>query len=206
MRWLRQNWHRVATHLAGVIPLVVMAATYFTLFNPIRYVILHTGTIGLVFLVASLACTPVRKLTGWQGAIQIRRALGLYSFLYLSLHLLAYAVLENELDFNLIWRDLGERRAMTIGLIAFLLLIPLAITSTRGWQRRLGKRWRMLHWLVYLAVPLSVWHYLWLDRDIITTPLIYAVIVAILLAIRLPWARWGVSPLRSKPTRKSTQS
>jgi sulfoxide reductase heme-binding subunit YedZ len=96
---------------------------------------------------------------------------------------------ENTFYFDLIWRDLGERRAMLIGLVAFLLLVPLAITSTRGWQRRLGKRWRTLHRLVYLAIPLSVWHYLWLDRDFITVPLIYAGIVGILLLVRLPLVR-----------------
>jgi methionine sulfoxide reductase heme-binding subunit len=82
-------------------------------------------------------------------------------------------------------RDLGERRSMLIGFAGFLLLIPLAVTSTAGWQRRLGKRWRTLHRLVYAAAILSVWHYLWLDRDIITTPLIYAAIVGGLLALRL---------------------
>jgi sulfoxide reductase heme-binding subunit YedZ len=177
-------------HAAGSGPLVVMAAAYLSgaLANPIRYLILRTGTVGLILLAASLACTPVRKLFGWQGAIQIRRALGLYSFMYITLHLAVYAIWENALDFNLIWRDLGERRAMTIGLAAFALLVPLALTSTRGWQRRLGKRWRTLHRLIYLAAPLSVWHYLWLDRDIITLPLLYAALVGILLALRLPLA------------------
>jgi sulfoxide reductase heme-binding subunit YedZ len=181
-------------HLAGIAPLAVITAYYLsdTLANPIRYVILRTGTIGLILLVASLACTPLRLIFGWQGAVQIRRALGLYGFLYSSLHLGAYLVLENSLYFDLIWRDLGERRAMLIGLVAFLLLIPLAATSTRGWQRRLGKRWRTLHRLVYLAIPLSVWHYLWLDRDFITVPLIYAAIVAILLLVRLPQVRLTV--------------
>lgn len=193
MRWFRQNWHRLLTHVVALVPLLVMIFAYLAdrLVNPTRYVILQTGILGLALLVASLACTPVRNLLGWQGAIQIRRALGLYSFLYITLHLIAYAVLENDLDFAIIWRDLGERRAMAIGIVAFLLLIPLAITSTRGWQRRLGKRWRQVHWLIYLAAPLSVWHYLWLDRDFIRTPLIYAVIVALLLLLRLP-----IIPLR----------
>jgi sulfoxide reductase heme-binding subunit YedZ len=191
VRWIRQNWRRVVVHAAGSAPLVVLAANYLSgaLANPIRYLILRTGTAGLILLVASLACTPVRKLFGWQGAIQIRRALGLYSFMYITLHLAVYAIWENGLDFNLIWRDLSERRAMTIGLAAFALLLPLALTSTRGWQRRLGKRWRTLHRLIYLATPLSVWHYLWLDRDIITLPLFYAALVGILLALRLPLAR-----------------
>lgn len=188
MRWLRQNWHRLLTHLGALLPLFVIVFAYLAdrLVNPTRYVILQTGIMGLALLVASLACTPVRNLLGWQGAIQIRRALGLYSFLYITLHLVAYAILENDLDFAIIWRDLGERRAMAIGIVAFLLLIPLAITSTRGWQRRLGRRWRQLHRLIYLAAPLSVWHYLWLDRDFIRTPLIYAMIVVLLLLLRLP--------------------
>jgi sulfoxide reductase heme-binding subunit YedZ len=188
VRWLKRNWHYLLSHLAGIVPLLVIATYYLsdTLANPVRYIILRTGTIGLIFLVASLACTPVRVIFGWSGAIQIRRALGLYGFLYAALHLGAYLVLENELYFDLIWRDLGERRAMLIGLVAFLLLLPLALTSTRGWQRRLGKRWRTLHRLIYLALPLSVWHYLWLDRDFITVPLIYAVIVGIHLLVRLP--------------------
>ena len=111
-------------------------------------------------------------------AIQVRRALGLYAFAFICIHVAVYAVAENGLDVNLIVRDLDERRAMLIGFAGFLLLIPLAVTSTAGWQRRLGKRWRTLHRLVYAAAILSVWHYLWLDRDIITTPLIYAVISA----------------------------
>ena len=191
VRWLKRNWHYLLTHLAGIVPLLVIASYYLsdTLANPVRYIILRTGTIGLIFLVASFACTPMRIILGWPGAIQIRRALGLYGFLYVALHLWVYLALENELYFDLIWRDLGERRAMLIGLVAFLLLIPLAITSTRGWQRRLGKRWRTLHRLIYLAIPFSVWHYLWLDRDFMTIPLIYAVIVGILLLLRLPLVR-----------------
>jgi len=100
-------------------------------------------------------------------------------------------VWENSLYFDLIWRDLGERSAMPLGIAAFVLLIPLAATSTSGWQRRLGKRWRSLHRLIYPAAILSVWHYLWLDRDFKTEPLIYAAIVAFLLVVRLPLARWA---------------
>lgn len=189
--WLKRKWHYVLVHLVGLVPLVVMAFYYFSdaLVNPVRYIILRSGTIGLILLVATLACTPVRRIFGWPGAVQIRRALGLYSFLYMALHLWAYAAGENGLYFDLIWRDLGERSAMPLGIVAFVLLVPLAITSTQGWQRRLGKRWRALHRLVYVAAILSVWHYLWLDRDFKTWPMIYAVIVGILLVLRLPLAR-----------------
>ena len=189
--WFSRNWHRATVHMAGVLPLLVMIFYYIsdTLINPMRYIMLRTGTIGLIFLVASLACTPIRKIFGWSGVIQVRQALGLYGFLYEVIHFGVYAVFENELYLDLIWRDLAERRAMPIGIVAFLLLMPLALTSTRGWQRRLGKRWRQLHRLVYLALPLSVWHYLWLDRDFITWPLTYAFIVGLLLAVRVPWQR-----------------
>jgi len=140
-------------------------------------------------LVASFACTPVSRLFGWQRPTQIRRALGLYGFFYAVLHVWNYAVWENGLDAALIARDLEERPAMPVGLLALLALIPLAATSTRGWQRRLGKRWRTLHRLVYVAVPLSVWHYLWLERDILTVPLVYSVIVGVLFSLRLPVVR-----------------
>ena len=193
MDWLRRNWYRVAAHGTGLVLLALLSFYYLSdvLVNPTRYVILRSGTLGLIFLVASLACTPVRKIIGWPGIIRIRRALGLYSFVFIAIHLWGYAVLENSLFFDLIWRDLGERSAMPIGIAAFVLLIPLAVTSTPGWQRRLGKRWRSLHRLIYLAAILSVWHYLWLDRDFKTTPLIYAAIVGVLLVVRLPLARWA---------------
>jgi sulfoxide reductase heme-binding subunit YedZ len=186
MTWLRRNWHRVLVHGAGVAVLAWLAAVYFFSLAPLpeRYVMLHSGTLGLVFLIATLACTPLRRWV-FPRAIQVRRALGLYAFALICIHLAVYAVAENSLDINLIVRDLDERRAMLIGFAGFLLLIPLAVTSTAGWQRRLGRRWRTLHRLVYVAAILSVWHYLWLDRDIITTPLIYAAIVGGLLALRL---------------------
>lgn len=189
MTWLKQNSHRGLAHVVALAPLVWLALDFldggleFT-FN--RRLMLLTGSTGLVLLVASLACTPVSWIFRWPPALQIRRTLGLYGFLHITLHLFTYAWLENGFDPELMWRDLGERRAMSIGLVAFLMLVPLALTSTRGWQRRLGKRWRALHRLIYLAAPLSVLHYLWLDRDFITAPLVYAAIVGGLLALR--WA------------------
>jgi sulfoxide reductase heme-binding subunit YedZ len=201
MPWLRSNWHRLLAHVAGLAPLVLLAIGYLADAlgaDPLRTLTLRTGTIGLILLVAALACTPANTLFGWRRAVQIRRPLGLYAFTYISLHLLLYAVYDGALDLELIWRDLGERRAMAIGLLAFLALVPLAITSTTGWQRRLGKRWRQLHWLVYLAVPLSVLHFYWLDRDIKTEPLIYAVIVGMLLALRVRPLRRAFTRLRRR--------
>ena len=192
---IRHSWHRGLAHALALAPLTYWGVNYLRddlTANPVRYLILRSGSVGLILLVAALACTPINTLFGWRQVVQIRRALGLYAFAYTTLHLLLYAWLENQLDAAVIWRDLWERRSMIIGLAGFLVLVPLAVTSTSGWQRRLGKRWRMLHGLVYLAAPLSVLHYYWLDRDIQDAPLRYALVVAVLLALRLPPVRRAV--------------
>ncbi len=149
-----------------------------------RALMLRSGFVGLILLVASFACAPASRLLHWPQTTQIRRALGLYGFLFIVIHLGTYAWLDNAFDFELILRDLDERRSMAIGLLAFGLLIPLAMTSTKGWQRRLGKNWRALHRLVFIALPLGVAHYLLLDRDIITLALVFAGVVVLLLIWR----------------------
>ena len=190
--WLRDNWPRVLAHGAGLFPAAWLALDYllgvdsFT-FN--RTVMLRSGSAALALLLASFACTPLSRLLRRPALTQVRRALGLYGFGYSVLHVWNYAVWENSLEPALILRDLGERRAMTVGMLALLVLIPLALTSTRGWQQRLGKRWKTLHRLVYVALPLSAWHYYWLERDIVTVPLMAAGIVALLFALRLPAVR-----------------
>lgn len=153
--------------------------------TPVRFVMLRAGTLGLILLVASFACTPLARVLHWQGALQIHRALGLYGLLFIAIHLFAYAWGDNEFDLELILRDLDERRAMLVGTVSFILLIPLALTSTRGWQKRLGRRWKVLHRLVYIALPLGVLHYLLLDRDFLELPLLYACNVALLFLLRL---------------------
>jgi methionine sulfoxide reductase heme-binding subunit len=199
--WIKQNWHRLLAHAAGLAPAALFALDYLRddvgpLLN--RDLTLRSGSAGLLMLVASLACTPLNRLLGWRQAVQMRRPLGLYGFFYVVLHLLAYAALDNMLDFELVWRDVGERRSMVVGFAAFLALLPLALTSTRGWQQRLGRGWRALHRLVYLALPLSVLHYLWLDRDFIGVPLIYAAVVGVLLLLRLPPLRRAIVRLRAR--------
>jgi len=119
----------------------------------------------------------------------MRRSLGVYGFCYIVFHIFFYAWLSNGFNWALILRDLFERRAMGIGLLAFVLLIPLAWTSTNGWQKRLGKRWKSLHRLVYVAVPLGVLHYFLLDRDIKDWVIAYAALVGILFTMRLPAVR-----------------
>jgi methionine sulfoxide reductase heme-binding subunit len=207
--WLRVNWLRVLAHAAGLLPAAWLALDYlrgadsFT-FN--RTVMLRSGSAALALLLASFACTPLSRLLRWPALKRVRRAFGLYGFGYTLLHVWNYAVWENGLEPALILRDLGERRAMTIGLLALLALIPLALTSTRGWQQRLGKRWKTLHRLVYVAVPLSVWHYYWLERDIVTVPLLAAGLVAILLVLRLPVARDFLIKKNKGPNNKPARS
>ena len=197
---IRAHWHRVLAHAAGLVPLGWLALDVLRgeVADPPRALILRSGAAGLALLVAALACTPLAVLTGWRGAVQVRRALGLYGFAYAAGHLLAYAIFDGWLDPVLIWRDLGERRSMFVGLVSFLALVPLAATSTAGWQRRLGRRWKALHRLVYLAVPLAVLHYLWLERDAIDGPLLAAAVVGALLVLRLPPVRRAAVQVRQR--------
>jgi sulfoxide reductase heme-binding subunit YedZ len=163
-----------------------------------RHLVIRFGAAGLAFLVASFAITPISILTGKTHLKPIRRPLGVYGFCYITLHLLAYAWLSNGFDWALILRDLRERRAMSVGLLGFVLLIPLAFTSTNAWQRRLGRRWKVLHRLVYFAVPLSLLHYFWLERDIKDWVLVYAALVTFLFTIRLPAIRRALARRRQK--------
>jgi methionine sulfoxide reductase heme-binding subunit len=192
MHWIRLHWHRMLAHVGALAPLLLIVVAYLRgdLAETLnRELTLRSGSAGLLLLLASLACTPLNTLFGWRQALQVRRTLGLYGFGYVMLHLLAYAALDNMFDVELIWRDVGERRSMIVGFAALLALVPLAITSTRGWQRRLGRGWRALHRLVYVALPLSVLHVFWLERDFIRAPVLYALVVGGLLALRLPPVR-----------------
>src|SRR5215207_639027 len=196
------SWRNILVHVIAFVPLALTAYEYVTGTLPIvrdRHLVIRFGALGLAFLVASFSITPISILSGNTKLIIIRRPLGVYGFCYIALHLLAYAWLSNGFDWPLILRDLGERRAMSVGLLAFALLIPLALTSTNGWQKRLGRRWKVLHRLVYFAVPLSVLHYFWLERDIKDWVLIYAAFVAILFAIRLPAIRRSLTRKRQRP-------
>lgn len=195
-------WRNIAVHILATLPLLLTAYEYFTNTLPIvldRHLVIRFGAVGLAFLIASFSITPISILTGKTNLKPIRRPLGVYGFCYITLHLLVYAWLSNYLDWALILRDIGERRAMSVGLLAFLLLIPLALTSTNGWQKRLGRRWKVLHRLVYFAVPLSILHYFWLERDIKDWVFVYAVLVVILFVIRYPAIRQAIARARQRP-------
>jgi methionine sulfoxide reductase heme-binding subunit len=156
--------------------------------NPIEYLTHFTGDWTLGFLVISLTITPLRRLTGWNEIIKLRRLLGLYAFFYASLHLTVWAFLDKFFDVPLMIEDIFMRRFITVGMTAFAILLALAITSNKAAVRRLGRRWQTLHRLVYVAAVAGVIHFWWLVKADITLPRRWAVAVAALLGIRMWWA------------------
>jgi sulfoxide reductase heme-binding subunit YedZ len=154
--------------------------------NPIEYITHFTGDWTLQFLVITLAVTPLRKLLRWPDLIRFRRMLGLFAFFYGSLHFLTYIWLDKFFDLSEIGKDVVKRPFITAGFLAFVLMVPLAITSTRGWIRRLGgARWQMLHRLVYGSAVAGVVHYYWLVKSDVRWPLAYASVVGVLLLYRI---------------------
>ena len=154
--------------------------------NPIEIITRSTGTWTLVFLCITLAVTPARKFSGWHWLAQTRRMFGLFAFFYAACHFTTFIWFDHFFDFEEIWADVLKRPFVTIGFSAFLLLVPLAVTSTNGMVKRLGAaRWQALHRSVYLIAVLGVVHYWWLVKRDLTQPIIYAAVVAVLLVARL---------------------
>lgn len=153
--------------------------------NPVEALTHQSGSWALRMLLLTLAITPLRQLTGWRYAIQLRRMFGLYAFFYASLHFLIYLVLDRGLYFADIWEDIAERPYITVGFLTFLMLLPLAITSNNRLIKRMGKNWKRLHRLVYLCGFCAVLHYLWLVKADLFNPIIYLIIFLLLMALRL---------------------
>ncbi len=155
--------------------------------NPVETLTRDSGSWALNLLLAGLAITPLRRLGAPGWLLRLRRMLGLYAFFYASVHLLIYLWLDQLFDWAAIVQDIIKRPFITVGMAAFALLLPLAITSTDGWLRRLKRRWGQLHRLVYPLALLAVLHYLWLVKRDLTEPLLYAAVLAVLLGMRLWW-------------------
>jgi len=153
--------------------------------NPVETVLHTTGTTGLNILFLSLAVTPARVVTGINALIRVRRLLGLFSFAYISLHFVTYAALDLRLDWPMLLTDVAERPYITVGMLALVGMIPLAVTSTARMQRRLGRRWITLHRGVYAIAALGLVHFLWQVKIDQREPLVYGAILAILLGFRL---------------------
>ena len=186
---LTRKWTKVAVFLVCLLPLgaLVWRGFHHRLgANPVEFIQLTTGEWTLRFLVITLCVTPFRKLLNLPDLVRFRRMLGLFAFSYLAIHFLTYLVLDQSFDFAAISKDIAKRPFITVGFLGFLLLLPMAITSTAGWIRRLGgKRWRMIHRGIYLAAICGVVHYYWKVKSDVRMPLFYGALVAILLLWRL---------------------
>ncbi|HEX7387419.1 MAG TPA: protein-methionine-sulfoxide reductase heme-binding subunit MsrQ [Castellaniella sp.] len=186
----------VCAHLCGVFPVVwwfVLGYQGDLTANPPEFLTRSSGTWALVMLWAALSVTPLRRLTGWSKWVRCRRALGLYAFFYTVLHVIAWGLWDRGGVWSSMWHDLWQRDFIGIGALAVLCLVPLALTSTHGWMRRLGRWWTRLHWLVYPAAVLSVWHFDWMraGKNDFFEPHLYAWILAVLLGIRVVWWLWA---------------
>jgi len=153
--------------------------------NPIDAITDFTGEWALRILLLSLAMTPLRMLTGKPWPIRLRRMIGLFAFFYLLTHLATYLVIDQQFDIAAIWSDILERPYITAGTVALLIMIPLALTSTKGMMKRLGKRWTSLHRLVYVAATAAVVHYVWLTRGDQLEPMVYLLILFALMLFRV---------------------
>jgi sulfoxide reductase heme-binding subunit YedZ len=175
--------------------------------NPIEAITHGTGDWTLRFLLMTLALTPLRVLTGWNGFARFRRMLGLFAFFYAVLHLLTYLWLDKFFAWPDIVRDIAKRRFITAGMVAFAILVPLAATSTAGMIRRLGGRaWKRLHRLVYLAAFAGVVHYWWLVKADVSRPRAYAIVFAVVLAVRLYVAGRPTSGATAQPGSRTSTS
>lgn len=182
-------WLNPAVTVGGLAPLVFMAVQGPRGAlgpNAIEAALNQTGLIALVLLVASLACTPLRLVTAWTWPARVRRTLGLLAFTYASSHFLTYVVLDRGLSLSALLEELAERPFIFVGFTALMLLVPLAVTSTNAWVRRLGfPRWQRLHRLAYVAAVLGVVHFVWRVKKDLTEPMLYGAVLALLFALRV---------------------
>jgi len=199
---------QIAIHIYGWSVLVILIFQYFTndlTADPVQYLERRTGHHAVALLIMSLACTPLNTLFKWRELLKRSRALGLYAFMYATIHVLIYLHLDFGLAWSFILQNFTEDPRLIVGLTAFLLLIPLAWTSFDIWKKRLKKNWKRLHRMVYLIVPLVVLHYAWnkkgnifLAQGDIAQPLVYGLIVIFFLLIRIPRVRKGITSLRDR--------
>jgi sulfoxide reductase heme-binding subunit YedZ len=183
------SWLKPAVLVGGLVPLALLAleGARGTLgANPVERVLNQTGLLALILLVASLACTPLKLAAGWTWPMRVRKLLGLLAFGYALLHFLTYAVVDQGLRLSVILEDIARRPFITVGFLALVLLVPLAVTSTNAMVRRLGfPAWQRLHRLAYVAASLGVVHFFWRVKKDATEPLLYGAVLALLFALRL---------------------
>lgn len=182
---------KIATFAAASLPAAALVYGFYTndlTANPGDYITDQTGTWTLAFLTITLCVTPIRRFTGWNQAVRLRRMLGLFAFFYATLHMLTWVVFIHFFDVSFMIEDVTMRPFITVGMTVFLILFVLALTSNRFAVRKLGRRWQKLHRLVYVAAIGGVVHFWWLVKADTTEPIRWAVAVGVLLGIRVWWA------------------
>jgi sulfoxide reductase heme-binding subunit YedZ len=188
-RILTSKWTKVAIFLLCLVPFIVLVDRILHNrlgANPVEFLQHATGDWTLRFLVFTLCITPFRKLLKLPDLIRFRRMLGLFAFFYVCLHFLTYLGPDQSFDLSAMWKDVYKRPFITVGFLGFVLLIPLALTSTAGWIRRLGgRRWQIIHRAIYVTAIAGVIHYYWLVKSDVRKPLFYGVLVGLLLIWRL---------------------
>ena len=202
---------RAAGHIGSLLPLALLIYDYyFGLFSPdyIREITLRTGKAAIILLILSLAITPLNTVFGWKQLQPLRRIFGVYAFMYVAFHLTIFVYLDYGLSWPLIQEAIFEKRYALVGFASFLILLPLAITSTRWSMKKLGKKWTSLHKWVYLAGILAVLHYILLVKNAYTQPFIFAVVLGVLLTLRIgPIKQWVIRQRRNWSKRgKGTQT
>ena len=193
--------NRLFVHVAALIPLGVLTLDFMIgnlTVNPIQAASQRTGDIALVMLLISLTCTPAASILGFKEVLKYRRTLGLYAFFYAGLHFLIFAGLDYTFNLALIWAAIVEKRFILVGFAAGLILLTLAVTSFRWWMKRLGKNWKRLHRLVYLAGVLVILHYLWAVKADIRLPLLSGFILLLLLTLRIPLIKGRIVYFRQR--------
>jgi methionine sulfoxide reductase heme-binding subunit len=184
------TWLRAAAFGGALLPALWLVIAFLRddlTANPIEYITRHTGFWALILLVVTLGVTPLRRLTGWNEVIKLRRMLGLFAFFYATVHLLVWVVLDKFFDFAWMLEDVAERRFITIGMLTWVMLLPLAVTSTKAMIRRLGRRWQTLHRLSYVAAITGVVHFWWLVKADLFEPQMVALALSMLLGFRAWW-------------------
>jgi len=195
---LRFTPFQITVHLAALAPLAALLWDIWQgalSVNPIQDITFRTGKAAMTLLVLSLAATPVHTVFGLSQVLKVRRALGLYAFFYASLHFLTYAWLDYDWDLRMISLEIAEKPYVLVGFAAFLILIPLAVTSTKGWQRRMRKGWKKLHRWVYAAGVLVMLHYIWVQKADSREPFVWTGVLALLLLLRLKPVRYRIRRL-----------
>jgi sulfoxide reductase heme-binding subunit YedZ len=209
---LSSRWTKVVVFGACLVPFLMLAWPFYKLLttgnapeltaNPVEYITHDTGTWTLRFLLITLCVTPLRKILNQPRLVRYRRMLGLFAIFYVSLHFMTWFILDKSFSLSDMWADVVKRRFITMGMLGFALLLPLAITSTAGWVRRMGfANWQRLHRLIYFAALAGVIHYIWLVKSDERLPLMYGAILAVLMLYR--FFLWKQAPAKPVPATRA---